>query len=367
MKKKKEASDKQTEVEHNRKQIVIENTEAEESLAAALPELEKAREALADLDRSDIVEIRSFATPPEAVQVVCECVAIIKGAKEISWKTAKVMMGEGNFLKSLQEMNCDAITQKQITSVRAHMKKTTKLDDMKNVSKAGFGLLKFVQAVLGYCDVFKDVKPKQERVTFLQNDLQEKYQFLESMKNLIDDMEIKLNDYNREYEESMTERQIYKDQLDMAERRLNAADKLITGLFSEKARWTEDLKRLRADKYNIIGNCLLSASFLAYTAAFSFEFRKTMIYDDWLVDIITKGIPLSDPYKIADSLTDDVEISAWNTEGLPPDELSIQNGKENSFMFYKTIDLFIINRNPNGQIIALFTVHRSTTTSIGLD
>lgn len=38
-------------------------------LSAALPALEAARLALADLDKNDITEIRSFATPPEAVQV----------------------------------------------------------------------------------------------------------------------------------------------------------------------------------------------------------------------------------------------------------------------------------------------------------
>lgn len=84
--------------------------------------MEAARLALADLDKSDITEIRSFATPPEAVQIVCECIVIIKGIKEVSWKSAKGMMSEGGFLKSLLEMNCDAITQKQVTQVKNHMK-----------------------------------------------------------------------------------------------------------------------------------------------------------------------------------------------------------------------------------------------------
>ena len=49
--------------------IAEEKSEAEEALSAALPALEAARLALADLDKNDITEIRSFATPPEAVQV----------------------------------------------------------------------------------------------------------------------------------------------------------------------------------------------------------------------------------------------------------------------------------------------------------
>ena len=65
---------------------------------------------------------RSFATPPEPVQIVCECVAIIRGLKEISWKSAKGMMTDPNFLTKLREMNCDLITQKQQQAVKAHMK-----------------------------------------------------------------------------------------------------------------------------------------------------------------------------------------------------------------------------------------------------
>jgi dynein heavy chain len=122
MKKKKETMEKSIEVEQNRKQITVEQEEAEEALRQAMPDLDNARDALNTLQKKDIVEVRSFANPPEPVQIICECVAILKGLKDISWKTAKTMLAEGNFLKSLQEMNCDLITVKQVTSCRAHMK-----------------------------------------------------------------------------------------------------------------------------------------------------------------------------------------------------------------------------------------------------
>lgn len=102
--------------------IAIENLEADEALSQVLPILESAKESINQMSKNDIVEIRSFTTPPESVQIVCECIAILKGYKEISWKTAKSMMGESGFLKNLQEMNCDIITAKQISMVKTHMK-----------------------------------------------------------------------------------------------------------------------------------------------------------------------------------------------------------------------------------------------------
>ena len=38
------------------------------------------------------------------------------------------------------------------------------LDEMKTVSRAGYGLLKFVEAVMGYCSVAREIKPKREKV-----------------------------------------------------------------------------------------------------------------------------------------------------------------------------------------------------------
>lgn len=54
--------------------------------------------------------------------MLCECLLILKGAKDVSWKAARTVMAEADFLKNLQEMNCDTISQKQLTAVKNHMK-----------------------------------------------------------------------------------------------------------------------------------------------------------------------------------------------------------------------------------------------------
>lgn len=76
----------------------------------------------------------------------------------------------------------------------------------------------------------------------------------------------------------------------------------------------------------MLGDCLLSAAFLSYVGAFSWDFRHSMIVEDWQKDITEKKIPMSQPFKLESMLTNDVEISKWTSESLPPDDLSIQNG-----------------------------------------
>ena len=48
------------------------------------------------------------------------CILLLTGIKEVSWKSAKGMMSEANFLKSLTEMDVDAITAKQTATVKGN-------------------------------------------------------------------------------------------------------------------------------------------------------------------------------------------------------------------------------------------------------
>ena len=59
---------------------------------------------------------RSFAKPPKQVQTVCECIVILRGFKEVNWKTAKGMMADTNFLNTLQNMDVDGISQAQVSN-----------------------------------------------------------------------------------------------------------------------------------------------------------------------------------------------------------------------------------------------------------
>ena len=51
------------------------------------------------------------------------------------------------------------------------------------------------------------------------------------------------------------------------EKRLTAASKLISGLTGERTRWTADIESLNKNKVQLVGDCLLAASFLSYSGA----------------------------------------------------------------------------------------------------
>lgn len=74
-------------------------------------------------------------------------------------------------------------------------------------------------------------------------------------------------------------------------------------------RWTNDLEGLKQRRVRLLGDCLLAAAFLSYEGAFSWDFRNEMVYQKWVKDVQERGIPLSQPFKVENLLTDEVEIS----------------------------------------------------------
>jgi len=51
-----------------------------------------------------------------------------------------------------------------------------------------------------------------------------------------------------------------------------------------------------------------------------------MIFDTWKKDLIEKELPNKDDFRLETFLTTEVEVARWASEGLPSDELSVQNG-----------------------------------------
>jgi len=321
------ASSKEEELVKDSARIAKEKTEAEADLEAAIPALEEAAAALNNLKKDEITEIRSFAKPNIAVQRVCECVMILKGLPNVSWTGAKGMMADTNFLRSLVEFDKDGIKEKQMKALREYTKDSKfNPDEVMKISTAGAGLLKWVFAMINYNKVARTVNPKRAAVETAEKTLRIKERELAETKAELKSLQAELKQLSSQFEEKSAKQQDLKQSAELMANRLNAAERLITGLSSEKIRWTTEMQELRARKEKLIGDCLLTSAFLCYAGTFTFEFRKQFIHDFLESNLRTLGVPLSEPFNLQALLTDDNELNSWAADGLPGDELSVQNG-----------------------------------------
>ncbi|KAJ3039942.1 Dynein heavy chain 10, axonemal [Rhizophlyctis rosea] len=325
--KKEIAEKKEAELDAQNVQIAKDKEEAEVALQEALPALEEARRALDNLSAAEITEIRSFAKPPKEVQKVCECICVLKNIKDVSWKSAKAMMSQMDFKSSLQNMDVDGISSNQVKAVKNTLREMdVSVSRMEEISKAGSGLLKFVLAVVGYCNVAKTIAPKRAAVATLEKNLALSKNEFEKITKELKRLGDELAALQQQFHTAKAEQLELKKMAEIMERRLQAADKLISGLGSERIRWGKDLEILKVQRTQLLGDCLVVSGFLSYTGAFNWELRNELIYNRWMVDLSSRGVPLSANFKVDRLLATEVEISKWAQEGLPADELSVQNG-----------------------------------------
>jgi len=179
---------------------------------------------------------------------------------------------------------------------------------------------------VNYYGVAKTVDPKRKAVAQGEKMLRAAEKELGRITKEVAELTAQLAKLNVEFEAGSAEEKELTERAELMAKRLAAASKLIGGLGSERTRWTADMQTLRETRDFLVGDCLLAAAFLSYTGAFNFDFRHEMMVNTWEPDVREKQIALSEPFDLRKLLTSDVETARWASEGLPQDDLSIQNG-----------------------------------------
>jgi dynein heavy chain len=97
------------------------------------------------------------------------------------------------------------------------------------------------------------------------------------------------------------------------------------GLAGEKSRWTETVARLTDEQGYLIGNCMIAAGMMAYSGAFTAQYR-TELEAEWRKGSLEQGVSVLDDISMKQILEDPIKTKMWTAASLPNDNLSIENG-----------------------------------------
>jgi dynein heavy chain len=126
------------------------------------------------------------------------------------------------------------------------------------------------------------------------------------------------------YDAAVQEKQRLTDAANVCLRKMTAATALINGLGGEKIRWTQQSKEFKEQIGRLVGDVLLATGFLSYCGPYNQDFRA-MLMKNWMTLLKVKVIPYTMNVNIISMLVDNATISEWTLQGLPNDELSVQN------------------------------------------
>jgi dynein heavy chain len=302
--------------------------DAQKDLDLALPALAGAQKALEALDKKDIQEIKSFAKPPELVELtlagVCILFPKITGGN-VDWKSAKALLNEGDLMKWLFNYDKDNVSDKTLKKLKKYIDDPRfQPDIVAKTSTSCKSLCLWVRAIDLYSHVYRTVEPKRAALNEAETSLAKTQGELAKKQATLKQYTDKIKVLQKQFKESVDAKESLEKQAQLTKDRLRRAGQLQTSLGSEKIRWKESVESFEKQLVDVIGNVFLGSACVAYFGAFTSKYRVDLV-DAWSAKCDELKIPRSEGMGLADILSDAFQIRGWNANALPNDTLSIEN------------------------------------------
>ncbi|KAJ8919734.1 hypothetical protein NQ315_006262 [Exocentrus adspersus] len=319
--------------------ISVDQKEAESKLEAAKPALDAAEQALLTIKASDIATVRKLGKPPFLITVIMDAVCIyfkrklepVKADPEKNflvpaWTESLKVMADTQFLRKLQEYPKDTINAEIIDLLVPYFNfPLYTYEAAKTACGNVAGLISWTIAMASFYEVNREVLPLKANLAIQQAKLDRAQQELGAAMELLRTKEEEVKACQEEYDKAMAFKKAVFDDAMKVKNKMDAATALIDGLAGERIRWTDQLAQFKAETERLIGDVVLLTGFLGYTGPFNQEFRQSM-QQSWLDSLVRRKIPVTLSLNIIDSLSDIATVGEWNLQGLPTDDLSVQNG-----------------------------------------
>lgn len=319
--------------------IAADKAVAEEKLEAARPALEEAEAALQTIKASHIATVRKLPKPPHLIMRIMDCVLILfrkridpaafdaeRNCVKPSWAESLKTMSQSNFLQSLQAFPKDTINDEMVELLAPYLEmEDYNMETAKRVCGDVAGLCSWTNAMSTFFGINKEVLPLKANLTIQEAKLSVAQNDLNVAQAQLDAKQAELDKVQALYDKAVQEKQDLLDDAETCRRKMLAASTLIGGLGGEKERWTEQSKEFEAQIGRLVGDVLLCTGFLSYSGPFNQEFRD-MLMGKWQKDMKSRKIPFTANLNVTAMLVDAATVGEWNLQGLPNDELSVQNG-----------------------------------------
>ena len=329
---KRSADEKKKQVESETERIAKEELEtkaiaddAERDLGAALPALERAMAEVDKLDKGSITEIKSFTKPPPLVQTVMGAVMVLFRQSQ-DWKTAKLKLGESDFLKQIKNFDKDSVSSGDLNKVKKYTNKAEFTPALvAKVSIAAAALCTWVCAIKLYCEVAKTVQPKREALAKAMSTLKRKQEALAKSQGELAEVIAKVSELQNKFDTSVGEKNRLRDEAAHLEAYLQRAAELVGGLAGERERWAKSIAGYQEQAVNVVGDALVAAAFVSYAGVFPSDFRSELT-KKWSKLVKLQELPTSSNFHVSTFLAEPNEVRSWNIQGLPKDDFSTENG-----------------------------------------
>lgn len=309
------------------KEIHMRRTVVLGDLALAEPAVVEAQNSVSNIKKQQLTEVRSMVNPPEAVKLAMESVCTLLGHQVEGWKSVQSIIRRDDFISSIVHFDNEAqmTPELRIFMKREYMTKPIyQYEAVNRASKACGPLVQWVHAQVIYSEILDKVGPLREEVDSLEKEASLTRRKADTMIEMIQELEESISRYKVEYAQLISDTQAIKTEMLEVEGRVTRSVKLLESLTSEKERWQSSSQTFISQANTLAGDVMLAAAFLAYSGFFDQTSRQT-ITEQWRHKLDLSLIEYTRNIPVGNFLASAEDRSTWISNGLPGDELCVEN------------------------------------------
>mmetsp|Transcript_17192 Transcript_17192/g.32539 ORF Transcript_17192/g.32539 Transcript_17192/m.32539 type:complete len:4250 (-) Transcript_17192:45-12794(-) len=327
-KRKEEANRTSLELAKQSEQIAARREEAQRDLDEAEPALKAAQAAVKDIKKKDLDEVRNLLRPPSNVVATLECIAIMLGETNLEWAHVRKLLSKADFIPSILNFAVEDLSAKQVKLVQTkYLDGNDELnyDIVMRSSKACGPLYKWAESQVKYSTVYNRVQPLRDEVERLEAESSNAVDRKRMLEDEIMNLEESIAQYKTDYATLIRDVESLKAEMKAVTKKVERAESLIKSLSKERERWSKSSEGFEQVLRNLIGDGLLMAAFLTYSGFFDFKARFALM-SRWQGTIEVLGIDFRPALSLVEVLSKASDRLKWQSQGLPSDLLSIENG-----------------------------------------
>lgn len=310
-------------------EIEVERKKINDEIAGVEPAVQEAKNAVRNVDKKSIDELRVLKTPPAAIQLAMEAVVIMvkpESEKSISWDLCKKLMKDSSFIPSILEFDPEQMKEatRKAVETKYLASKGWDLTAINRASKAAGPVALWVQSQIKFVKLMNELEPLTNRLREMENKQNSNKQELEHQQQTIKDMEHKIVKYRENYAQLIAEVSKIKAEKESVQEKCERSAKLLSGLESEKIRWEATSRGFTEQENSLVGDVLLSGAFCTFTGFFDL-FMRNAINRDWKEIIGEASIKYKQDITMTDYLAKASQLLHWKENALPDDSLCQEN------------------------------------------
>lgn len=180
-----------------------------------------------------------------------------------------------DFLKRLQDYKSEFQDSNAVEKTRV-LYAVLEKETVRKSTKDLLPIYSWIGSQIDYHDVLKIVNPKRAIAKEMSDKLNVVQKNLNEKRAILKEVNDKIQYLQNKFAEMVQKEKDLNQEIEDCKKKLVRAEKMISGLAGEETRWKETVKTLGKQRTLLIGDCLIAAGMVAYSGAFTTDYRLSL-------------------------------------------------------------------------------------------